>query len=76
MEILNNLWLAVSTPNETLMNIIAIPGTVIETLLTMLLFTSILNISATKKQKIIYVLSISCICLFMINYVEGPYNYS
>lgn len=74
MEILNNLWLAVSTPNETLMNIIAIPGTVIETLLTMLLFTSILNISATKKQKIIYVLSISCICLFMINYVEGPYN--
>ncbi len=74
MEILNNLWLAVSTPNETLMNIIAVPGTIIETLLTMLLFTSILNISATKRQKIIYVLSISCICLFMINYVEGPYN--
>lgn len=74
MEILNNLWVAVSTPNETLMNIIAVPGTIIETLLTMLLFTSILNISATKRQKIIYVLSISCICLFMINYVEGPYN--
>lgn len=74
MEILNNLWVAVSTPNETLMNIIAVPGTIIETLLTMLLFTSILNISATKRQKIIYFLSISCICLFMINYVEGPYN--
>ena len=75
MEILNNLWLAVSTPNETLMNIIAIPGTVIETLLTMLLFTSIFKYICYKKAKIIYVLSISCICLFMINYVEGPYKF-
>lgn len=25
MEILNNLWLAVSTPNEELMNLITIP---------------------------------------------------
>ena len=48
MEILNNLWLAVSTPNETLMSIIAIPGTIMENVLIMLLFTSILNISMIK----------------------------
>ncbi len=74
MEFLNNLWVAISTPNEALINFIAIPGSIIENLLIMLLFTSILNISATKRQKIIYVFSMSCICLFMINYVEGPYN--
>lgn len=74
MEFVNNLWVAISTPNEALINFIAIPGIVIENLLIMLLFTSILNISATKRQKIIYVFSMSCICLFMINYVEGPYN--
>lgn len=58
MEILNNLWLAVSTPNETLMNIMTIPLILIEGYLIFSLFTSILNISSSKKQ------SITCISLF------------
>ncbi len=33
MEILNNLWSAISTPNETLMSIIAIPAVAIENFL-------------------------------------------
>lgn len=34
MEILNNLWLAVSTPNEELMDFLSIPLTIIENILT------------------------------------------
>ena len=55
MEILNNLWSAISTPNETLMSIIAIPAVVIENILIMLLFTALLDIKSTAKQRIMYV---------------------
>lgn len=51
MEILNNLWLAVSTPNEGLINILLIPAAFIENTLIMILFLSILNIKSNKKQK-------------------------
>lgn len=74
MEILNNLWMAVSTPNEALINIIAIPGSVIENILIILLFTSLLNISSTINQKAIYVLFMSFVSLMMINFVKNPYN--
>ena len=50
MEILNNIWLALTTENEVLINILAVPFLLIETTVTMLLFTSLLNIKATKKS--------------------------
>lgn len=74
MEILNSLWLAISTPNEALINVIAVPGVIIENLFVMLLFTSILNITVNQKQKAIYVLCISFVCLLVNNFVESPYN--
>lgn len=74
MEILNNLWLAVNTPNETLMSIIAIPGTIMENVLIMLLFTSILNISIDKIKSFIYVFSLSVIGIFTMNFIQTPFN--
>lgn len=74
MEILNNLWMAISTPNEALINIIAIPGSITESLFTMLLFTSILNISSTKRQKVIYISLMSCTCFATTNLFGNPYN--
>lgn len=74
MGILNNIWLAVSTPNEVLINIIAIPGTIIEIILIMLLFISISNINANVKQKILYVLSMSIISLFTALCIPDPFN--
>lgn len=74
MEFVNNLWVAISTPNEALINFIAIPGSIIENILIILLFTSILNISSTIKEKTIYVLSMSCVSLLITNFVEAPYN--
>ena len=74
MGILNNIWLAVSTPNEVLINVIAIPGTIIEIILIMLLFISISNINANVKQKILYVLSMSIISLFTALCIPDPFN--
>ena len=54
MEILQAIWTALTTENQNLIKIIAIPFSVIEAIITMLLFTTILNISSTKKQKLFY----------------------
>lgn len=65
MEILNNIWTSLTTPNTGLMEFIfnkwGIPFVFIESLVTMLLFTTILNIPTTKKQKFIYVIGASII---------------
>lgn len=74
MEILNNLWMAISTPNEVLMNIIAVAGTAIEYFLMMAIFISIFNISATKKQKLIYITLMTIISLFSMNILISPFN--
>lgn len=74
MEILNNLWLAISTPNETLINIIAVPATIMENVILMFLFISILNISSTNKQRITYIMLMSIISLTMMYLIPSPFN--
>lgn len=74
MEILNNLWSAISTPNETLMSIIAIPAVVIENILIMLLFTALLDIKSTAKQRIMYVIAMSISSLISMYIIPSPFN--
>ena len=74
MEFLNNIWMAISTPNEGLVNILLIPAGIIENILIMYLFISILNISALKKQKIYYVTIMSIISLINMNFIPNPIN--
>lgn len=74
MEILNNIWMALSTPNEGLLNILYIPFTLIENFLIMHLFLAILNINANKRQKIVYALSMSIISLSSIYIIPNPFN--
>ena len=65
MELLNNLWIAISTPNEELINIIAIPLLFAEIYLMLSLSTSILNVSSSRKEKIVYILIISFVTLIV-----------
>lgn len=74
MEFFNNIWVALSTPNEILMNILLIPAGIIESILTLYIFTSILNIKTTNKQKIIYVLSSTIVSLLNTYIIPNPFN--
>ena len=74
MEILNNIWMALSTPNEGLLNVLLIPAGFIENYIIMILFMSILNITSTKKQKFTYVLTISLIGFFNMYILPNPFN--
>lgn len=74
MEILNNIWMALSTPNEGLLNVITIPLFFVENYLILTLFISILNITVTKMQKVKYVLLNSCISIISMHFIRNPFN--
>ena len=74
MEILQTIWTALTTENEMLSSILGYSLTFVEITFTMLIFTNFLNISATNKQKLTYVISFSLISIFSGFFVPAPYN--
>lgn len=74
MEILNNIWTALSTENEIIVQLNAIPSIFIEMYLTFNLFTSILKVDYTKKQKYMYILSTYIISIITAYLVPQPYS--
>jgi len=74
MEILNNIWTALSTPNEGLVSILLIPACFAENFLIMTLFLSIFNIDTSTKQKNIYLLTSSLFSILSINLLPAPTN--
>lgn len=74
MELLNNIWNTLSTPNEGLMNIILILGSFMEAILSFLVFTALLNISSSHKQKIIYIFLSSIESWLVVTFIPSPFN--
>lgn len=74
MEILQTIWTALTTENEALTKITASFLMFIELYVSMLLFTTILNISANKKQKLLYVCILSLIGILNLWIIPTPYN--
>ena len=75
MEFFQNLWTILTTPNEYLTNIlVSTPLVLLDTFLGMLLFTTVLNIKATTKQKILYVCSFSTVIFFSRMFIPNPYG--
>ena len=61
MNTLQTIWTALIVPNESLIKFIAIPLTYLDAYIVMLFFTSLLDIKATNKRKLIYVLLLGTI---------------
>ena len=75
MEFLNTIWNAVSTPNQTLINIFSIfAAYFIEAPLTFSLITSTFKINYTKKQKYTYILLVSTVTLLSMFIFSNPFN--
>ena len=75
MEILNNIWIALSTPNEKLVNWLSIPIlSLIEIPLIMNMFIYALDISCTKKEKILYIITASLVGILSTFVIPSPYN--
>lgn len=74
MEFLNNLWVAISTPNEALISILTMPLFFVEVFLVMYLFIYIADIKTTNKNKFIYTLLASFVSIITNLFMPSPFN--
>lgn len=74
MEILNNIWMILITPNEFYRKLLVAPFGFLETYITMSLFLIILNISADRKNKFLYVIIYSLIMITSSFFMPSPFN--
>ncbi len=74
MEILEMIWNSLNTVNPELTNLIGIPSVFLEIFISMLIFTTLLDVNATKKQKILYVIIASVCSIISRLIIPNPYN--
>lgn len=74
MEILNNIWVALSTENTELITVISTPLIFLENFLGLLLFVNLLNIKCSYKQKLLYVISSSACSIITTLFVPNPFK--
>lgn len=74
MELLNNIWSALTTPNETLINIILLPSTIIESIISLILFTHILKLKTNYKKNIVYVTVFTIVTFISTYFIPSPVN--
>lgn len=74
MEILQTVWTALTTENEVLANILIYCLGFFEVTITMLLFTTVLNINSNIKTKVIYVLTFTIFSILTNFFVPTPFN--
>ncbi len=74
IEMFQTIWNSLTTVNPELTNLIGIPSMFLEAFVYMLLFTTILNINATRKQKTIYVLLMSFLSILTRLLIPNPFN--
>lgn len=74
MEIFQTIWTALTTENQTITNIIGIPSIFIESYMSILLFTTLLNINRTKKQTLLYIFISSIFGIISRVLLPDPFN--
>ena len=72
MELINNIWMALSTPNEIIIKLLNFPLICLENFLLMLLFLILSNKKSSKKSKVLYVTLSSIINIIFFNIFSQP----
>ena len=73
-DFLNNLWIAFSSPNEVLINIILFLAGFVENFLLMQFFLAVTNTNASKLKMFIYVLVTSIVFTISRHFIPDPFN--
>ena len=74
MEVLNNIWNALWTENITLVTVSSTPLIFLELYLSFCLFSNLLNINYTIKQKLLYVILCSIWSIMTSIFIPSPFN--
>lgn len=74
IQFLSNIWKILMSQNLSLVNILVLPLFPVENFLIMRIFLNILDIKATKKQKIIYIACLTIINILNLYLIPSPFN--
>ena len=74
MDILNNIWNVISTPNMDLVNILCVFLIFIEAPLTFYFISTIFKFTYTNKQKYIYITLSALITIINTFIIPNPFN--
>lgn len=74
MEILQNVWIALTTENQVLVNIQGVLLSFIEAYIIMLLFTTFFNIDTSKKSRLLYIFTFSTLGTLSNFFIPKPYS--
>lgn len=74
MEFLNNIWVALSTPNEGLVKMLSIPLTFIESNLTLYLLSAVFSLKLPSKKRILYIITSAVVSIISLLFLKSPFN--
>ena len=74
MEFLNNVWVALSTPNEGLVKMLSVPLSFVENSLTLYLLTTVFNLKLSSKKEFLYVVASSLLSIISLLFLKSPFN--
>ena len=73
-QFLNNIWIALSSENPELLNILLIPFIIIENYLSIKISLTIFNVKASKKQVSLYLILTLIMSTLSSNFIPAPFN--
>ncbi|MBQ2835300.1 MAG: GHKL domain-containing protein [Clostridia bacterium] len=74
IQFLNNIWIALSSENVELVNLLSLPLFPVENFILMNLFLVILNVKTTLREKLLYVFAMSIISAISSYFIPSPIN--
>lgn len=74
MEILNNIWGALNSPNVYIINVFVVCAAVIENFLILCFINNLFSLNANKMQKLIFISIISIIAILGTFIIPTPFN--
>ena len=74
MEILNNIWTALSTENEILTKILTLPLMFVEISLSLYIFLYFLKFDITQRKQIVYIITVSLFSIVSDIFIPQPYS--
>ena len=75
MIFLNNLWFLLTSESEIVSSIMTFPFYFIENFLCLYFFTTLIHINLSKKQKQIYVITVSLVSILSSIFIGFPFEY-
>ena len=74
MKILQTIWTAITTENELLSTLLLLPETYLENFISVLIFSTLLGITSSKKSKLLYIFITATLFNLVNLFIPNPFR--